>query len=501
MQSVSPELAAAVAETVRWPYCKLEVAWDGTNYVDESAYVLSADGKLRLNEPGDELVKPGEIGTANVTLKNVGGRFSWGDSRSALYANISGALGLAGKKVKLSVGFELPDTSIEYVRIFTGVIYGWGESPAARTVTLILRDRGYTWLQDKRSSTISTDQRADEWIASLATLAGIAGGDQVLDAGIGTIPYCWMDDESLVDEIWQAAQADGGVAYFDQLGKLHFENSVHWLIAEHLAVSWTFGADDFDNVDPELSPDDVASTVTVEWSPRIEGAQEVLYTLDGLKVIKPGEHLDWEARFSHPAMSTIAPVNTETSKDYFIVSAGGHDLTDDIVVALSDVYAQKCTVTVTNNSAQTAQVTLLQIRGYPLLGGPTEQIKVDVAPAPGLTRERQVRGNPYVQTFNQGNALCNRLAVVARRIRPRHTLRGVRGVPQLELGDRISFANDRQIYPSNVEGPLVGIGWRFSPSNGFEQDLTALDDTDLYEYLDFFIIGTTAVGVHGRCWY
>ena len=72
MQSVSAGLTAACAAAGQEPVAWLEVSWDGTGslgaarggagWTNETPYLISHAGTLRLNAPSQELVAPGDVG-------------------------------------------------------------------------------------------------------------------------------------------------------------------------------------------------------------------------------------------------------------------------------------------------------------------------------------------------------------------------------------------------------------------------------------------------------
>lgn len=510
MQTVSAGFTAAAASTTQQLAYYLEVAWGGVGTVNvtdargavgwtnESAYLLSHSGEIRLNVPGEKLVAAGDIGRLTVVLNNTTQRFSWLNAGAALHASIGGVLGVHGKPVRLWQGFVVSG-SPEYVCIFTGVFNVWGENSAQGTVILTARDWGFVYLQDRRSSLLYTNRLPGEWTDVVATLAGVSTWQ--LDAGIYRIPWAWLDDESVVEEIWQTWEADGGLAYFDQSGRLRGEDILHWL--SHTSV-WTLDEGDYQLADPSFSADAVASQITVEWAGRTIGAATVLYTLDAVKTIMPGQTETWTARYQQACAALLPVAATAPDNDYAAQSYGGVELTSQLTVTLSAPYAQQCTVSVTNNSATAAaRLTKLQLRGFPLLGGPTEQATANV-PASALpyTRVRSVRGNAYLQSGVQGNGLAAGLAARANRVRPVWKLSGLLGIPQLELGDLVTFKDNRALGSGQSLNALVlGITWEGGPAVGFTQGLTLWDCTGLAVYSDYFIIGATALGTAGRAYY
>ncbi len=434
MQSVSTWFAETAQQQGRQLVTRVYVQWDGATWTDESDYLESHMGNLRFGAPGDELTPPGDVGDATVILQNFG-RFA---EAGPLAAYIGGPGGLFGKQVRLEVGFRAFGGNIiveELVCVFTGVIYNW--TPGAK-LTLQCRDLGYAYMQHKTSCAVSAQRRADQLIADYADLAGVPAGARVLDTSSFVVPWGWLDDESIVEEMWEVARAEGARIYFDQLGRLRYESVQYWarkttpdLVLDALYHDWH----------EQPSPDALATSVTVEWAGRYVGAETVLYTLEENKVIRPGETLEFEARFSHPCLQYSALA----ASDYKIVSIGGVDMAGSVTVSLpaEQRFAQRCTVRLSNNHATlAASVIFLQIRGYPLLGGPTEQVTVQavVPPTPWL-RNRNLRGNMYMQTWVQAVTQAQFLAGRHQRLARIATLTDLPGLPQIELGDRIRWAS------------------------------------------------------------
>ena len=507
MQTVSGAFTAASMAAGQNICTYVEVSWDGSgaladargaaHWTDETPYLVSYSAELRIEPPGEALVPAGDIGSGEVVLFNAAGRYNWQDTDGAspLTAYITGATAFSGKLLRIWQGYDG-----EYVCIFTGAISGFTPTTVDGVLRLQCRDVGWLYLQDKQSSSVAYDQLPNVWIAWLATQGGITTA--TLDIGIYRIPYCSLDDESLVEEIWQAAEADGGVCYFDSRGYLHYENVLHWASGSSV---WTFDEGTYQRAETRADTDAVATKVTVEWAGRVEAPEEVVYTLDRPKSVPAGGNLQWQARFNYAVTDIFAPSVELPLQDYAAVSLGGVDITSSLAVVVSDINAQQTTVSVTNtHPTRTAQITFLQIRGMPLLGGPTEQESADVTPAPyTFERVRAIRGNPYLQTQVQGAALASLLAVRCARIHPRWTLSGMPGVPQLELSDRVTFVDLLAQGAANARTCVVlGIRSEWSLSSGFQQTVNLWDVTSLLAYDNYFIIGVSALGLNDvRCYY
>lgn len=501
MQTVRQGFTDACRAAVRTPAVRLEVRWDGATWVDESVNLESFEVRMKINAPSVELVPPGEVGQATVKLDNGSGRYSVRRADSPLYALIGGAGGMTGVAVRIAAGFVV-DGLPELVPIFNGVIYKHAPDTTARQVTLDMRDWGWAYGQGKSSTTLATDIFVDEWIRQNAVEAGIAEDDLVLDPSATMLRYAWRFDEDVMSEIWDAASGAAGRVYWDGQGKLHYEEPTHWALPAHQAVVWDVSEARYDNDEPDASPDDLATKVKVEWAGRAAEPVDVIYDLKARKVVMPGKTIEFEATFDDPVLSLVEPVK---KTDYEAFSAGGDRLTDSVLVSLpvSKKMAQKAMVRITNNHAvKAAVIEFLQLRGMPVRGRPQEHVLVDVSPAPlAFERIRTAPRSVYYQEEAQAQAVAQALAIKCRQLRSTWTLTGVEGVPHLEMGDRITWQDRHEVTGESVTGFLIGVRLAWNPSAGFLQELTAVESANWFEYSDWYVIGVTALGGHGRMWF
>ena len=501
MQTVSQGFTAACRAAVRMPAVKFEVRWDGSVWVDESANLESFEVRMKINAPSVELVPPGEVGQATVKLDNAGSRYSVRRTDSLLHALISGAGQMTGIAARIAAGFMV-DGQAELVTIFNGVIYKHTPDTTAKQVTLDLRDRGWAYGQAKSSTALATDIFVDEWIRQNVVDAGIAEEDLVLDPSATLLRYAWRFDEDVMSEIWDAASGAAGRVYWDGQGKLHYEEPTHWALPAHQAVVWDVSESRYDNDEPDASPDDLATKIKVEWAGRAAEPIDVIYTLQDRKVVMPGKTIEFEATFDDPVLSLVEPAK---KTDYEAFSAGGDRLTDSVIVSLPVLrkMAQKATVRITNNdTAKAAVIEFMQLRGMPVRGRPQEHVEVEVSPAPlAYERIRTAPRSVYYQEEAQAQAVAQALAIKCRQLRSTWTLTGVEGIPHLEMGDLITWQDRHEVTGETVAGFLIGSKLTWDPSAGFLQELTAVESANWFEYNDWYVIGETALGAHGRMWF
>ncbi len=483
---------------------RLFIAWDGSTYVNESARLIQATGENRLSAPDQIGQGRGQVDRCTLELDNRDGRYSPLNSGGALYASIQ-----AGGAYQRPMYLEIAVDGSTYSRVFTGVIKMPQEAtptPNAAAVTRIECRSQDEKLLPRRMSTSAADLRANNAngategtiIAQWLTLAGTSGS---IDAGMFVIPWAWMDDESVLEEIWQLASACGGRFYADPDGLLRYEDITHWLKSPHGTSQETLTRADFSGLEPIYSDADLYSTVTVESSPRTAGASDVLWEPDEQVVVPPNSSKAITARLRQAAYSIDAPT-------WKAATAGAVEITASVTVTVAANNVQRVEMTVANaHATEAAYMHPFSISGRALTGGPTQEETRTSATngsngawwaARGMVRTKTLRGNAYIQTQAHAGALAQ--AMLQRSEAPRLTykLRGCPGKPARRCGDRITI-NDAAIMSAGRDAFITGISWRLT-RNGFTQDIEAIDAAGLYPYQSegYFVIGTNVLGASAK---
>ena len=482
---------------------RLYIAWDGTNYIDESARLIQASGENRLTAPDQVGSGRGIVDRCQLDLHNADGRYSPLNTGSAIYSYISGG-GAYHRPMYLEASIN---GGTNYYRVFTGVI----KLPQERTptpnqiatVTIECRSKDELLLGRRMSTTATSMAAANaagytegDVIAAWLTAAGISA---TVDEGMFVIPWAWMDDESVLEEIWQLAAACGGRFYCDPDGTYRFEDVTHWLKSPHATSQETLTRDDFTDLTPSYSDTELYSTITVETSPRQAGALDKLWEPDETVIVPPSTTKTMTARLRQPASLINSPT-------YSAATAGGNDITSSVTVSMTAANVQRVELSIANaHATEAAYMHPLMITGRQLEGGPTQEETRDSAThgsngtfwtARG-TRSKALRGNAYIQTRAHAAALA--LFLLHRSEYPRLTyrLRGCPGKPTRRCGDRITI-NDTALMSAARDAFIVGITWRLT-GNGFSQDLECIDAAALYPYQStgYFVLGTNKLGASG----
>ena len=495
---------------------RLYVAWNGTTYVNETGRLIQATGETRLSADtfGNNR---GIVDRCTLELANHDGRYSPLNSSGALYSSLQNG-GAYHRPMYLSVS-----VGGAFSRIFTGVIKLPRETPvtnnAIATATIECRGMDELLLGRRISTTIDMLQAANaggytegdviqQWLAEVLTVTSFdyEPGDEddtigtfgaaVIDTGMFPIPWAWLDDESVLEEIWQLAAACGGRFYCDSGGNYRYENAAHWL--SHNSSTETITRAGMAGFEPSYADSDLYSEITVETSPRVQGATAVLWEPDEQVVIQPGETRKLTARLKQAAYSVETPVMSAAT-------SGGLDITSSVTVTVVTANVQRVELSITNAAAEAAYLHPFRISGVPLEGGPTQEEK-RTSSANGSNgtwwsargqRSKAMRGNAYIQTQAHAGAVAQMMLHRSEYPRLTYRLRGVPGVPSRLCGNRITIQDDT-IMSSSREAFITGISWRLT-QNGFTQDIEAIDAASLYPYQSegYFVVGTNKVGASG----
>jgi hypothetical protein len=470
---------------------KLEIDWAGGNWVDESANLISASGRMQLM-PLWQTVQGSapQVWTATFELSNQSDRYSWFNSSSPIYANISSDAGYR-KEIRFYVHDENPNNTTQ---IFAGRIDNMSiVSTAKDRIRITAVDYMADLLQDKRNTAMYTDQTTDAWITVLKDLGSVALID--LDAGLKTIPYAWLDQENLASEMQKAAAAEGGLLFFSRTGYLTFLNAVSQAtVATYTTSQHTFTVSVLKDLEVRFEWKNVYNGVNVEASPRAPGAAYVVYSLPEAFTLMPSEVRLMIARYRKPTTAITTPV---ANTDFFITDGSGSDLTGSVTVSLAN-YAQRSEITFTNNASTTAIVRKFDITGIPLIGRPSEEVLEQTTdgilgdPAgAGITKTFPVKGNEYIQKRAQAAFVAEILAPRLKNGLTTYRIRDYPAHPTFVPGWRMTVVEaDSGV---NREAFITGISWRVDAKR-YRADYDLIDATGWFSHSDYFEIGVSTLG-------
>ena len=490
-------LVANYALSARTAARTVEVAWDGTNWVDETSRVLSCSVNHQLlNTPlGLPMLGQGIPSEATLAMDNSDSRYC--ASYTGSIAQINRPDGIYRVPIRIAMGY-----SGETLRQFTGeIIEAPGtETLARRVVTFKCLDYAYALRQIKHVTTTTTNRRADSFMATLLNAAHVVdtGFDthtgRALDKALCVIPYVWSDDENLWEQLGLLAASELGMIHFSKSAEFRFWRTTAFLErADSTASQVTLDRGKAFALGDDLSWRNAYTKVAVESNPWLRSPLTNLYEAQSELVIPPGESLTHWARLRYVTTELVTPVS---GTDYNAVSSGMMDLSANLTVTLTE-YAQQAKLVMENaNATQAVYVLNLTIRGYPLIGEQADKDEYDATLTPAKVPGEKVytvSGNHYIQTMPQQALLGSRLRDLLQR--PRR-LFGWRGplCPWLELGDRVTLQDSAH----GIDEDALVLNMAIN-ADGARQDmeLVLLPVANLYPYSDYFIWGTSAYANSG----
>jgi hypothetical protein len=209
--TVDADLLAAHLAPVHKPGHQLLVAWDGLNWVDESAWVTAMSGVESVGTNG--ALNAAEV---NVDLDNSDRRYSADNSASPIYSFLTHT----GQKALLRLGY---DGHLTDVGTFWIADLDPRESDA--TASMRLLDRSATLADATVNYPPAGDVSLDEIMRTMLTAAGyVETTDFVLDVAEAHAQFAAATDAKLGPELQQIAEAEGGRVYVDPQGVIRFLN-------------------------------------------------------------------------------------------------------------------------------------------------------------------------------------------------------------------------------------------------------------------------------------
>lgn len=481
---------------------KFEVQWNGTDWIDESAYLHEATGSVKLAPAASSLfASRGTADSMSVTLFDADRRFNPLKSSGDLYDELTGG-GAYHREARLSVQVD----GGAWTRIFTGVLKLPKEtSPGANEagmVTFAVRSMEERLLNSRQSTDIDEMyvlQNQDEGtiIEYLLDAAGISSLDIECDAGLFRIPYTWMDEESLVDELWQIAAACGGRFYVDIDGQFCYENAMHWLTGtRHTVSQQTYSTSDYKRLNILLEDADLFSDVTVVTANRFAGPVGRVWSPDSPIVVPASTTKVVTAAFRQPLACT------EGVLSYSLVTHGGVKVLSGVSVGVN-WYAQRAIITIVNGNTFPVVLQQASITGPQLVGGNQEEEVFESAHSFWTGRKRRARrfsGNAYVQLTQQAATLAQMAGEWSQTPRLQYQLLNAIGNPERRLGDLITISNPIMFPDGNRTGFITGLSFKLDTAGFTHTSIDCIDAATIFPYATspgYFIVGTSLLdGTH-----
>jgi hypothetical protein len=345
---------------------------------------------------------------------------------------------LPNRPVSMDIGFGtngVTGSGVEYRKTFFGVTDSIVPNIKEETVDVHCIDLSSRLSDMTVPSVMYTNKTTSELLERLAWAAGLVINEYSFESGTLTIPFAWFnEDESIWYWMKKVAEAENGRVFFDREGKLRFWNKNHY--AENKDVKYTFTFDsNISDLKFEVNSDKIVNHVIVKAKPREVQSLQIVWALQGYEEIAAGSSIDYEVSIDDPCTTMNEPT---ANSDYLANSASdgsGDDMTSDIVISDFTVTAQKATMTITNNGAETAYLTLFQVKGTPATV--IHEMEVDVKDTASVQKykDRSLEiENDYMQDVDDAEALAKRRIIELRN--PLDYIEvEVIGNPEIKVGD------------------------------------------------------------------
>jgi hypothetical protein len=474
--------------------------WDRDgSYTDETAYLISARGTHRIAPLGQSITATsGRVSECTVVLDNTSERFSSFNTGGALYSYIG-----SGKAyhvpVKIQISSVDAGSSASYQPVFTGVARIPSESTlsptAPKTITFdcrgmeeVLLNRSARTTRSDFANYLDTGFTESQFMDEVIDDSG-ATITTVLDDGAFTIPWLWLDNESIVEELWKLAAACGGRFYGDAYGRLVYENATHWLKSPHTTSQQSYTrSSGFGTLELVWDETELAEEVSVTWTERELAESATIFDSENI-IVPAGETITVWADYDSPLYAVDAITVTAGT-------AGGTNLASYIAVTPT-YYAQAAKLSIANSGTIAANVRV-KIEGYLMESIDSKTVTQESADSFWTSREgrsRRVSGNRYVQSSAQANMLKAFMADRQETPPLLAKMRNCPGNPLRVVGDRITIT-DTELDLSATAFFIVSVAWQYTAGAGYRQDIDAIRAADMFTYEGgavsggYFFLGT-----------
>lgn len=483
---------------------KVRFQWDGSTWTDETAYVISVKGAQEYFPP-NEAYQGGRqiIQRADVVLSNKSFRFSAWHSSSVLYSMRNDGGGYH-RKCNIQVQID----SGTWVDLFTGYVKTPSESLSKGQVTFTVWDIGEILREKVSTSMLENYLEHDLIIYYLQNVAGLVDGVDFISPSYATahsvsgtidyspmrIPWSWLDDEPVLDEAANVAQASGSRLYVDPSGRIHFEKGWAWPI---FGASTPVVLSEDHYKEMNFSYDDKAfcDKVIVSYTPRFPGnGFEELWLLQEAKLVLPGATEKVSAKFKWPAKNVVVPV---ANTHYTVTTLDGQDRSNAVTPTIA-VYAQKADVSITNNQTTPLVLAKMKFIGQPLMASPAEQIDKVIGGGTSFQHPVEVKTNFYIQSKTQAQAILDFLTWWYGSGKPICKLTGVRGDPSIKIGTRLQT----KAQGVTLDGIVTRVEWQVSITNqawAYVQGISTIQN--VFADKAYFMIGVDTLGGAKKVWH
>ena len=362
---------------------KLEIDWNNDGDFTDTGDSLDM-GRVRTvscnfgRDRASQLTGNSKAGTLKAVVDNRSGDYSYFNSSSPLYGNL-----LPGRPVRLLASSDsLTDQPVwrGFLTKITPMVRAGGDSTVTLEATGPL---GYVNL-DQIDVPMVTSQRTDQVVDDILDAAGWPAGAnyRTIATGKTTITRYWKSGAYTVAALQEVEETEAGFIYETKDGKIGFDDRHARLSGAALTSQATYSdaagaARVYNKIDQDDPLPHIFNVFSTEVITHDTGSVADLWTLSesgaNSPSIEPGLTATYIARYPTPGAAgnadgvgtwtTVAATTDMTANT--AADGSGTNITSDIGISVSKS-SETMSITLTNNNAARAYITLLKARGTPV---------------------------------------------------------------------------------------------------------------------------------------
>lgn len=512
MQTVSASFTTASQAALRKPIAKAEISWTkqidpaidfftigvsliggadvikgdvndishNEDYVfeNESIYVESIEIESKLEEPVMSVART----MADVVLDNNTDRFT-PDGGSSIDDYIR-----TQRIIRLSLGFDYG--SQEFVQKFIGVNVDYPTLDITnKRVSIHALDWAFLlWDKEVQRTAMFVNQTTDIILRDLLVAVGVPPDKLRLNQGINVIPFAYFyKGQNLGNIIKKLCEAELGIFYVDEEGNFIFLSRDAWTRSPYNTSVFTIPQA---SIVSQRNPntDMIINAVEVRGKPRQLGQNQLLWSLLQPIEIAAGDTYRFFIDYTDPVYDIDIPTPLGVTSKF---KAGfANDITDFSATEYCEVtsftkFATSSLIGITNNNASNSiWVTQLDIFGQParVVGGVFGTAEDDDSIDEFGRHLIQIE-NDFIQSDDFANTTAQ-LLVSDRSDISNYKELVIRGIPQLQLGDRVTLSTDGEEYH------ILRSRLKLTGDDGLVQELTLVSRV----INSYFRVGISTIG-------
>lgn len=442
---------------------------------DVSSYVLdSPDVVVEWGRSQPRATEDAKASTMTFALRNDGRQFSPENASSPIAGQV-----LTGTPTRLAVTDPANSTT---TTVFGGPIATLEVDPtaAARDFTATCSDGWAKPGATRISTPVYQGKRTGDLVQIILDAIGWPSGDSYrrVDWGVTVVPYWWLEDVDAATAINDLVHSEGPPACaWVQNGVFQFRARHHRVqLTESLTSQGTYthtipaGAvpGDFkilaESFQYSHGLDNIVNSATIEVTPRMPGAEQVVWSTDGALMLGSGETRSFILRTDDPFISMQVP--DPTDGDYTLDSGS-------VSWSLSRDSGQSATLTMTGGGGGAVISTGLRVRATPLVAGPTQKFSTVNPDSQDTYGPSDWGGTAPWAYYYDAQAICDRVVSIYSQPRPSVTFdveatlssAGLTRALATQLSDRITVRHDElglngDFFVEQVTHTVVQLGVR-----------------------------------------